>query len=237
MKINDSSDKPYSLYHDALFWIFGTRTASTSQYDISDFIASANFACDSFVVMALRASGFWRYDDANNTDLPIATAAIVSGQSNYAIPDAHMVLRRVRVKDQSGAWHTLDAVSRESLTDEELSSTGFPTKYYRIGRSIFLVGVPTFNQDASLEIQFQRGTNYFVENDTIKEPGFDNVFHRWVSLNAALDHFDANPPSDPKRQQRVLDRIEKMKTEVEASLATRGRDDRPRMTVRIERSD
>src|SRR5437763_632330 len=81
MRINDSSHKEQSLYHDFLFWT-GAKEVSI---DYTSFVRSANFALDAVVRKIFQTSGRWQFDDANDTDLPIATTDLVANQDNYTI--------------------------------------------------------------------------------------------------------------------------------------------------------
>ena len=225
MDFNNSSSPEISLYHDALFW----AGASSDDLAIADFTRSANFGLDSVLRKIFRADGRWQYDDGNNTDLPIATTALVSGQDNYTLADAHQKVSRVRVLDQNGNWKTLTPTDRRNQSDSSLAATGTPSSYDKVGRSLILIPAPDYGASGGVEITFQRGSNYFASDDTTKEPGIPTPFHRYISLYAARDFVVAN--TVPDKLQAIDTEIQRMDDDLLDFLATRDRDEPPRMTL------
>lgn len=198
-----------SLYADTLYWSGATSTT----YPVDpDFTRNANFGLELCEAYIQRADATWLWDDSNNTDLPIATTDLTSGQSDYALTISHRKIQRVRVKDSNGNWITLQPIIRRQLSDSQLNADGTPKYYYKLGRSIFLISTPNYSQTGGLEVQFQRGSSYFVVGDTTKTPGFAPQFHRLISLYAALDFTDANEMES--RSQKIHARIGEFPDEV-----------------------
>ncbi|MDQ0316400.1 phage adaptor protein [Amorphus orientalis] len=138
-----------------------------------------------------EAYGGWQFDDGNQTDLPSATAALVASQQKYTLPSEALTVRRVSVKDESGFWRDLDPITLEEITathaENEFQSTpGNPTYYRLVAGILKLYPGPSYGQDASLRVQFDRGTMQFVSTDTTKTPGFASEFHGAVPTGAAV---------------------------------------------------
>lgn len=226
MKFNDSSDKANSLYHDALFW----TGAKSTTLDIDDFTRSANFALDAVVRKIFKADGRFQYDDANYGDLPIATTTLESGADHVPLADEHLKVTRVRIKDKQGNWKTLTPVDRRDMTDDQLSATGEPESYDKLGNNIFLLPIPDYGADGGVELQLQRGSNYFTTADTTKKPGIPSIFHRYISLYPARDHVLAK--TIPNKLQAIDAEIQRLDADLIEFFAFRDRDERPRMTVR-----
>jgi hypothetical protein len=197
-----------SIVDDARYW---SRSNSTT-YAIADLVRNANTALDRVISLIFRADNTWEFDDANNTDLPIATTSLVSAQQDYSLAVTHLKVLRVRAKNTSGNWVTLDPVSRRDVSDSELASSGTPSKYDKLGNSIFLTPEPNYASSGGLEVQFQRGADYFTTADTTKSPGFASQFHRLISLYAALDHTDSR--SMEKQSAKIRARIEPLEQEL-----------------------
>ena len=71
------------------------------------------------------------------------------------------------------------------------STAGRPLYYDKLGEYLFLYPKPsTANVTASagLKVYYQRLPSYFLTTDTTKSPGFAALYHRILSLGAALDY-------------------------------------------------
>jgi hypothetical protein len=154
----------------------------------------------------MASDGRWQWDDENNTDLPIATTALVSGQQDYTIAVSHLQIERVEVQSTNSAWTKLVAIDQADVYNQALenfpiigsgsSQTGAPQYYDMIGNSIFLYPSPNYSQAASLKLWFKRGPSYFTTADTTKSPGFNTLYHEliplWIAYNFAIANGKAN---------------------------------------------
>ncbi len=189
-KFNSGTD---SLYADALFW--SGATSDTFPID-PDFTRSANFAVQRCTAAIQKADNTWKYADANvSTELIDSSTALQSGVAKYAISLTWLKIGRIRVKDPNGNLITLTRVQREQLSDSQLIESGTPWGYYKLGKFIYLVGIPNYSASAGLEVQFQTTGDLFTISDTTKEPGWAPQFHRLVSLLSALDFTESNEMS------------------------------------------
>lgn len=184
MRINDATNQEMSLYHDALDMV----DATTDTWPFVKFVRSANFALDSIVRKILTVNGRWQWADSNDTNLSEYATDLVATQTNYTLADDTLVLSRVRVKDKQGKWKTLKPMDKRDASDYFLDQTGEPTHYDKVGRSIMPLPVPDYSVTGGIEVTVQNGSNYFTVDDTIKEPGVESVFHRYISLYCALDY-------------------------------------------------
>jgi len=180
-----------SLYADALYW----SGATTDTFPIDpDFTRLANFALDFLAAIAMKFDASWEWQDSNDSanELIDGTTTLTSGTSKYTPSVGWLKISRVRIKDPNGNWITLEPVDRRQLSDSQLSASGTPSGYYKLGAHIYLVGTPNYTQANGIEVQVQKGKVDFVVADTTAVPGIPSPFHRLVSLMPALDFCEVN---------------------------------------------
>lgn len=173
--------------------------SDSTRYDIDDLTLSANRAVDRIVALIRKHQGRWQWDDSNDDDFAISTTDLVttlgSEQQDYQLDPTHYRIERVEVKDADGNWHKLASLDQsdiynQSLTDF-LSGAGLPQYYDKVGNSIFLYPKPlatAVTESNGLKVFYERGPSYFISSDTTKEPGFNPLFHRLVSMWTAYDY-------------------------------------------------
>lgn len=213
---------------------FLTKTNSTS-FPAADMLISVNNALNHVNSLILKADDKWQFDDSNQTDLPTATASLVSGQQDYSIPATYLSLDRVRIKDSGGIWHLLDPIDihdqQDDFTIAYFNSSGLPTQYDKSGTSVFLGPIPNYNLAAALEIRFTRGPAEFTSAEVTtgtKSPGFPSLFHDLVPTWVAYDYAVAN---GQKTAQGFLAAIQLKEQMLNEFIGSRNRDYRPRFTV------
>lgn len=172
---------------------YGQISGNTNR--LYQFTERLNRAQDRFVYLAMSADGRWQYDDTNNTDYPIATTALVSGQRDYTFALEHLEIEKVLILHAAtnGQWTLLhpfdqDDPSAQTYLENNTGNTGIPFRYDKKANSIFLDPVPNYSVSAGLKIYFKRGPNYFVYTDTTKVPGFASIFHDYLSLHASTNY-------------------------------------------------
>jgi len=191
MQFNSEANE-LDLVHDVRY-LCGLSSNDTINYPLKDITRNCNFGLDRVISLILRSDNRWQWDDQNNTDLPIATSSLVANQQDYSIASTYLKIHKIRIKDSGGKWVSLNPIDRNELNDSQLTaSSGDPKRYDKIGNSIYLYPTPNYSSSGGLEVQFQRGSSYFVYTDTTKEPGFASQFHRLVSLYSALNYCQAN---------------------------------------------
>jgi len=172
-----------------------TNTNSTSLPDAT-MVVLANNALERVESLILQADTRWQFDDTNNTDLPIATTALVADQQDYSFATSHLSITRVELKNSDGNWILLKPFDQNDLYNQSLTdylkSSGTPMYYDKLGSSVFLYPKPNYSQASSLKIWFKRGPSYFVVGDTTKFPGFNALYHDLIPYWIAYDYAVAN---------------------------------------------
>lgn len=201
-----------------------TKTNSTSLPDAS-MVLYANTAYDRVVSLIMESDGRWQFDDTNQTDLPIATTALVSGQTDYELSTAHLAVSRVEVKKTDGKWVLLKPIDPANITvamNEFMNVSGDPMYYDKSGNSLFLYPASNYSQAASLKVYFQRPPSYFVSGDTTKVPGFKTIYHEliplWISYKYALANSRNNATT-------IFNAIQLIEKSLKKDYASRAKDE------------
>lgn len=210
-----------------------TKTNSTSLSD-ANMVLMANQALDRVVSLINEADSRWEFEDSNQTDLPIATTTITSGQQDYSLATTHLSINRAEVKDSAGNWHKLGLLDRRDVTealDEYKKTNGVPEEYDTLGNSVFLYPTPDYTQAASLKLYFTRGPVAFASSDTTETPGFNSLFHKLIPLWVSYDYSVAN---GLKNANQIFSEILRLEDQLESFYGQRNRDGRPRLTPSSE---
>lgn len=170
-----------------------TQSSTSSSYPLATKTRDINNAFAYYMVIADKAPVNWKpVDDTNQTDYPIIFGDVVSGQQDYSFntdENGNQILDiyKVRIKDSNGTWRTLTQINRDDLDDDYLNSTitGIPSRYYLTTNGIFLVEIPNFTQEDSLEVFISRTPTYFLSTDTTKKPGIPDMFHEYLVVRPA----------------------------------------------------
>lgn len=173
---------------------FLTKTNLVS-FPIADMTILANNALDRVCSLIIKSDGRWQFDDSNQTDLPIATTALVANQKDYALATSHLEITRVEIKDTNGDWTVLQPFDQKDTAQalaEFMDTPGTPKFYDKLGNSVFLYPSPDYSQAASLKVYFTRGMSYFIVSDTTKEPGFSSLYHDLIPLWISYEYAIAN---------------------------------------------
>ena len=191
----------------------------------------------------LESSHKWQFDDSNYTDLPRATADLVADQRDYTLPAAtaggnastFLRLLKLSVLDSSGLEVVLEHSDvDEARLNEMYSTSGIPRFYKLVGNSIKVypaASATSTTLTAGLIAYFERSVDLFTTSDTTQQPGIPQLFHRILSLGAALDQGIPND-RDEARAERNLQKLE---VELKRFQVDKNRDVRVRMTPRRER--
>ncbi len=224
------SDKAVSLIGDIDFLLFGDSATLNTSYSLTDRTRNINVAWDEAVSILFRADPTYKWDDTTNADLPFATLDLTSSQDHYTLLESALVIHRFRVQDSNGDWVTLDPKLRREFTDEELSATGVPTSYYKIGGVIFPLPIPDYGVTGGIELEFQRGANHFTSADTTSAPGFNPQYHQYLSVSASLRYALANGMTEKVKM------LENQKVAIAEAMRKyyelRSPDDRPQMELK-----
>lgn len=176
--------------------------SNSTSFPIKKMVLYANQAVRIINSWIHEAYGGWIYDDSNQTDLPEATTALVSGQSNYTLPIDASALQGVSVKNESGLWENLQPITLEQIQDagssesDFLTTNGQPIYYRPLGNTFKIYPASNYSQSASLKIHETRDISLFTITDTTKVPGFDPRYHEAVPTFMALQHAKINSLSN-----------------------------------------
>jgi len=185
-----------------------------------------NAGFERIMPILLSHSDFIRWDDINNSDRPIGTINIVSGQSDYTIAEDDNsldILNVNAVKILTGASETeYQPLTKLTLDDPRAldamspnpSSTGTPDAYVENGQNLFFTPTPDYAVAAGIKIFFQREHSYFASTDTTKEAGIPKPFHELLVLHASFDWLSVNRSEDVSLLNIVKGEINRMEKEL-----------------------
>lgn len=160
--------------------------------------------------------GGWKYDDSNETTLPIATANLVSGQDQYTLPTDASYVEAVYVQSENSTdWIKLEPLKLTDFNNEQqdYSTDGTP-KYFRpIADTIQLYPATDYAKSDALKIEYTRDISEFATTDTTKTPGFDSQFHEAIAVYMAWQYAISNNLStEQKLAQRWADLLLRIRT-------------------------
>ncbi len=212
---------------------FLTKTNSTS-YVAADMLIAINNAYERVASLIIKSDGRWQWDDTNQTDLPNATTALVSGQQDYSLATSHLKITRVELKNSSGVWELLDPIDQDDKGNQALDTvtTGTPYQYDKLGNSVFLYPIPNYSQAASLKLYFQRGPDLFTSAQVstgTKSPGFNSLYHDLIPLWVSYEYAYANGQTTANN---FLAEINRKEDALKKDYSARSRDDRQIMTMK-----
>lgn len=228
MTIGDIKTKVYDL----------TKTNSTS-YPAANLLIDLNIAHNRVTSLIFQADGRWEYDDANQTDLPISTTALVVGQQDYSLPVGYLVIDRVEVKPQNGTgFYKLfprdieDPMWGGEVNGIDATTQGSPGQYDVLGNSVLLYPIPGYSQAASLKFYFKRAQIDFTSADLSTGslvPGFASLFHDLLAYLVARDYVLTN---EPNLYAGYAQTVKDKETELKGFYGRRNADDAPQLTMK-----
>ena len=171
--------------------------STDNTYSLKAKTARVNQALDRFFALALEEDGDWQFDDANQTDLPIGVANLVSGQYDYSFASELLMVSKVLAKDSSGNWNELYLMDQTEPESHQLytlptGNSGAPIRYDILANSILLDPIPNYNSTGGLKVIFKRNAVKFVSTDTTTDPGIPSLFHPYLCRYAALSFLIEN---------------------------------------------
>ncbi|NCN26049.1 hypothetical protein GW915_00605 [bacterium] len=172
--------------------------STSATYLDADKMRNVNICYHDVARSIWEADGTWTYDDANNTDSPIAYRTITASSASYLIPTTAIRVEGVEVKDGAGHWQKLKPLDYHTLSvspEEFLKTPGMPIYYQLEGTQVRLfpppgTGYATFV--SGMAVRLSREVTELAVTATTTTPGFPASFHRILSLSAALDFVQDN---------------------------------------------
>lgn len=223
----------YGNLQNKVYFLTKTNVTSFPNADMAILVSNANERIASLII---QSDGRWEYDDTNQTDIPIATTALVSAQQDYSLATTHINIERVELKDSAGKWRKLTPIDQSDIYDQSmtdlLTGGGTPTYYDKLGSSLFLYPSPNYSQSASLKIFFTRPPVTILSSDvssTTVSPGFNALYHDLVALIVSYEYAIANGlPNANQLQSEIVRKEEALKED----FALRSKDEHIRLGAR-----
>lgn len=189
-------------------------TNNPTAYPLAEKVADMNLALDKAWAIILQSSGTWQLDDSNQTDYPIITTNLVSGQRDYSFTvdgSGNLILDiyKVLIANTSGVYHEIYPVDVQSewpmqgFTSGQ-NITGQPSRYDKTGNGIFLDAIPNYNSTGGLKIYINREASYFTVSDTTKKPGFAGIFHEYLALRPSYQYAYRNSLNNAQALQNEM---------------------------------
>jgi hypothetical protein len=176
--------------------------SDNTAWPLTEKVTEANHAIREIWKNIWMAYGGWMYDDYNNTDLPIATADVVSGQKFYSVPVNSSHIHGVEILMQntqnSPVWVPMIPITMEKMHQYNIGESYFyvtnavPLYYRPIANGFFIYPQANYNQTQGIRVHLSRDISGFVVTDTTKTPGFDPLFHEGVPIFMALKYAQIN---------------------------------------------
>jgi hypothetical protein len=212
------------------------------------FMADCNLALDDFIAQAIKSSGKWQFDDSNQTDYSVIYTNLVSGQQDYSFTTdetGNLILDIYKVMVLPSATATTygDVYPVDTQTDEDIGglasesgSVGTPTRYDKTANGIFLDPIPNYNATKGLKVYINREGSYFAYTDTTKKPGVPGLFHKYLALKPAMDYARRNNLANVNRIELEVAKYEAESgpVSIKEYFSRRSRDERPRLTIKME---
>lgn len=180
-----------------------------------------------YVVLSdiLKVDGRFQFDDKNHNDLPHFTTDLVDGQKAYKLPDENIRLRGVEIKGTDGEYRRADQID---INDLDYSITnyrdepGFPDEYDIMAETIHLFPAPSTDSvtlSEGLKLYITRKLDVFSKTDTTKEPGFDETYHRILSLGASVDWLSTYGTEEDKNDKEAW--LQALRADLKEAYASR----------------
>lgn len=215
--------------------------ADTTNYTAANLLITVNNAYEEVITKILKADGRWQWDDDNQTDFPIATTLLVSGQKDYQFDATMLEVEGVEVLDVNGNYYPLTPIDIDDIKAQGLditnyqSTSGKPAEYDLSGNSIVLYPAPdagvSVTLAAGLKVRFKRGPALFTSAEVTtgtKAPGFASVFHEVLAYKAAIPYCIKNHPD---RVQAYESKAARIMGDLELFYGNRMKDEQPTMTM------
>jgi hypothetical protein len=196
MKFNDVSGGLGLIQDCEDYCLLGPTGISSSTALMKQFTRNINAWYQKVVTMIISSQDDWEWDDSNNSDYPIATTPLVANQRDYVFPGSLKILKlkRADISYDGTTWYQItpfdSGAYTESLGNDTTVDARFTSSepHYDVkGNSVWIYPRAT-SSTGSLRVEFFREPTEFATDSTTTEPGFDEPFHRMLSLGASYDY-------------------------------------------------
>jgi hypothetical protein len=186
---------------------------SSNAEKLGEFTARVNKALDDYLLLWAKSAGTWQGDDINQTNYPIITTNIVSGQRDYSFTDdsgsnriidvSQVLILRSATDTNYELIYPIDEL-RYPLSDILLNTnTGTPFQYGKLANGIFLDPVPSYNAASGIKMIVNREGSYFTTSDTLKIPGVP-AYHEYFYLKPAYEYAQIHSLSNLRELEKAV---------------------------------
>lgn len=170
--------------------VVGDMTGIDTTNELKQITRACNQANKQIWTWIFQSYGGWQYDDANNGDLPVATAAVVADQQKYTLPSEALTVKSIEYKNEGGTWNKLTSIPMDRLSqftsEREWNDTASEPQFYSLVDGILkLYPASDTARSEALRIRFDRGSTSFASTATTATPGFASEFHEAVAVGGA----------------------------------------------------
>lgn len=113
-----------------------------------------------------QADGRWQFGTTLETDFPVATTTLVSGQEDYQLDPEIDEIESIEVMDKNGAYYLLTPIDRDDIKKQGIAfseyqkTAGRPLEYDKQGSSLVLKPAPdngvSVTLAAGLKVNYKR---------------------------------------------------------------------------------
>jgi hypothetical protein len=235
LQYSDTTNKLGIIQAEESYCELGDAGISGNSTLLKEFTRHNNVVAAKVWAWIFAASGFARYDDSNQTNLPQATQDISSGTGKYALPsEALTVVGAEFLRETGGTWTKLLPITDKEWTEsypagEFGKDSGTPTYYKWLGDTLIFDLIPDFSVTAGLKIYFDRGSVSFASSDTTKTPGFAGEFHNVIPVGGSLEWLKVHKPDSAALRELKEDWLNYERA-IKSFYAERWRDYAPKIT-------
>lgn len=202
---------------------------TTSDYSDASLIRDLNGELAQIQIGILRDRGVLEFDDANHTDVPVATFTVASDGYCKIVEDENSNLIQTIHKVAYLVDDEYVDVPRKTLGEDQQSillqsgTVEVPTHYYEIGHSIVFPGV----SGGTAKIWFDRDLSQITTGDTTKILPVPSAYHKVACYRTALNYDDL----PENKIQKIMVKLQKYEEELELYEENRRADELTQMTV------
>lgn len=191
----------------------------------------------------VKANRAIKFDDNNNTGLPVGTFDLTSGKQDYAYGGSLLTIDRIEVKDISGLWHKVNQIDERNITEalaEYKKTAGLPDEYALRANSIFFYCPPSSSLvtcgagSAGGKIYYSNGFKIFTTDDVTtgtKEPGIAQTNPYIFSYKMVLPYAACYKKD---RVEFIMSEIARMENELIGMELNKNNDKKARLSMKIE---
>ena len=215
IQFSNTTTKEGAIQYCELYCNLGDAGISGNATLLKQFTGLINRANSEIWHLIFSLNNEWKYDDSNQSGVPVATQTITPGTATYTLPDGTLAVDRIEVLDQNGVAQIIDPIRLSEIPvgdDAFYSTDGFP-KYYRlVGSTIKLYPAPAAaNVTATdgLIVYFERGSVSFASTATTATFGFAAEYHDLAPRKASIEWLKVNKPDTNSLRYLLQDDIKR----------------------------